>query len=199
MTSRRPACSYHPDRLAATYCERWRRGICLSDKRIYEKRTSGYHRTIVKKLDYCVLCNARQLSNDLGKYPIIVIVIFVLMLLSFFLENIAITFFVILILGGFLIYSYNYLKNKQEYTESDILRFKNSLKSQSLPSTYRNYPSNKFSEPKIADQLSNLGKKSFNAFYLVCFECGTSLERADKFYPNCGDDTKEEIAKHYST
>ncbi|MHA1225797.1 MAG: hypothetical protein ACTSR2_04405 [Candidatus Hodarchaeales archaeon] len=40
-------CAYHPDKVAATKCERCNRPICLEDKRIYEEsryRRIGKHR-----------------------------------------------------------------------------------------------------------------------------------------------------------
>ena len=65
-------CSYHPNIVAKFVCERCRRPICEVDKRVYrqihyrddESSFYTYH-------DYCILCNATTLRNDIKLLPVL--------------------------------------------------------------------------------------------------------------------------------
>lgn len=211
------ACHYHPDRVAVTVCERCRRPICLEDKRIYRKKHSrgagddvSYYYT---QHDYCILCNASQLRSD-AKPTGILIAIPIILFFFIILPSpvMAIGFFnpFFLMFGGFVIIvalaaggSIISARAKAQNAENEAFQFKSSLYSGSDVSSrpsfeyHKNTPVPELYEDKYYQQTVKDVKKTSNMFSIVCFECGTQLSLNDKFCPNCGDSTHDELVNFY--
>ena len=211
------ACHYHPDRVAVTVYERCRRPICLEDKRIYRKKHSrgvgdnvSYYYT---QHDYCILCNASQLRLDANPAGILIaipiILFFFIMIPSSFMD---IGFFnpILLMFGGFIIIfalaaggSIISARTRAQNAENEAYQFKSSLYSSSDFSSkpsfeyHKNSPVPESYEDKYYQQSFKDVKKSSDVFSIVCFECGAQLSLNDKFCPNCGDSTHDELVNYY--
>ncbi|MFW9930987.1 MAG: hypothetical protein ACFFD1_16480 [Candidatus Thorarchaeota archaeon] len=212
-------CTYHPNNAAVTICERCRRPICLEDKRIYRRAhtrgTGESSYTYYTQHDYCVLCNASQLSHD-AKWSPLTLVCLIPFLLIFFLAFIPLygtfnqsgtffslfpTFFIGILVFILIIMMGSILskRNKAKEAELEAIRFRHSLDQRTSPMDYKRYnstESKKFSsEPSYDSSQFSIDRSE--PFTMVCFECGNRLSLQDKFCSNCGDSTKEELEKYY--
>jgi hypothetical protein len=102
--------------------------------------------------------------------------------------------FIIIILFG----SVSQTKKKAKQAEFQANSFRNSLNNPSSPYTFQKYTGDGFDSPRQSDVFPSSNETFSGAFSLVCYECGSSITVNDKFCPNCGDSTKQEIEKHYS-
>jgi hypothetical protein len=218
MNLKQIAFGYHPDTEAIAVCERCRRPICLSDKRIFRKSHSSWGNngdTYYTSHDYCIICNSAQLSSQ-AKYSLLIlfcvgpfILFFILTFISMWTSTpssndgiftLMPIFFIgipLLMLGG-IIYTIIKAKNMATAAETEALNFKSSLGSNILPFTYQKFNGSSFDTPQKSNAFSFDSPSTSKSFFLVCFECGTKITIEDKFCPNCGDATKDELEKHYS-
>ena len=210
-------CHYHPDRMAVTVCERCRRPICLEDKRNYRKKHTGNTGqnaySYYTNHDYCILCNASQLRSDASPLsfliflPFIIIFFFIFGGLAGFIlgsgsfGSIFFLFILIMILFG--VGSFLSARTKAEAAENDAMIFKSNLYSHSDSSSrpafnyYKNNPLPDSYEDIYGIKAEQEIKNDPNLFSIVCFECGAHIDLQDKFCPNCGDSTKEELMNYY--
>ncbi|OLS23341.1 MAG: hypothetical protein HeimC3_25050 [Candidatus Heimdallarchaeota archaeon LC_3] len=224
MNLQHTSCSYHPNKVAVSICERCRRPICLEDKRIYRRShssgTDSHSRRYYTSHEFCVICNSAKLSSD-AKWSPMILICFIPFILMFFGMFFLIPFevsnsgpfdfgffgYIPMIFIGFIAFfilimfvSINQTKKKATNAEMEASSFRNSLNNSSAPFTYQKYVNNSFEPARESSGFSS-SSSDFNyseAFSLVCYECGKSISVQDKFCPNCGDSTKEELEKHYS-
>ena len=160
MSLEHTPCSYHPNKVAVTICERCRRPICLEDKRVYRRShssgSSNYRRSYYTSHDYCVLCNSSQLSTDAKWSPMIFIcfIPFILVFVGMFsfipfgsdFGSFDIGFFGFfpLIFIGFIAFfvlmmfiSINQTKNRAKNAEMEANSFRNNMNNSSAPFTYQ--------------------------------------------------------------
>ncbi len=230
-------CHYHPHRPATTICDRCRRPLCFDDNRLYQKQDSaflidnsisglgestfGMNRT----LNYCILCNATALRNDIDLLQVLYYVLpslLVSIIISYFFH-----LFLIIFIPFTIIFIVIYIKQvfKALRAENEAILFKKSLRESPDASTYgfltsrrgittidnsaqidifsvrtgtKGSKGSKGSRGSKGLLVSSRPSKE-SIFHIVCFECGRGLELTDKFCPYCGDSTKKEIKKFKSS
>ncbi len=191
MASEYTPCAYHPKKIAVTTCTRCKRAICLEDKRVFTTGGStNYH-----SYDYCVICYATRLKSNsqfITIGAIIALVIPLLIIISMAFDGTSISSsdilpFVLFIGIFFFAFFLNYTisKNKASKAEQDANDFISKLDDKSIlvPST----------DGVSQDFVQNSSFSSYKNHQLICFECGAYITRKDKFCPNCGDSTKDEL------
>ena len=226
-------CHYHPHRPATTRCDRCRRPLCFDDNRLYRKQDSsifvdnsisglgestfGLNRT----LNYCILCNATALRNDISliRVSFYFLPYIVLAGLISYLYPLSLIIFAPFTILFIVIYIFQVIKARR--AENEAMLFKKSLKESPDASTYgfltsrrgittiddsaqidiystRDSKGSKGSKgSRGSKSLLNTSRPSKESiFHIVCFECGRGLDLTDKFCPHCGDSTKEEIKKY---
>ena len=169
------ACVYHPNVGAASICERCRRPICLNDQRMYRKsrsRGSGSRRrTWTETYMYCIACNADTLRSD-ASGSIVIGIIMMVLLGTIFLRVFGPFVFIFILLFGLSIFS---ARNKADAAEKE--------KQMLLGST------NNFNTVRSTNQVpTNVAP---NTFY--CYECGSPINKKQKFCSTCGDSTQDEL------
>ena len=228
-------CHYHPHRPANTYCDRCRRPLCFDDNRLYRKQEStmfvdnsisalgessfGSGGT----LNYCILCNATALRNDINLLRVL------FYLLPFFILSFVIIYFfplyAIIFVVFTIIFVVIYIKQviKARQAENEAILFKKSLRESPDASTYGFLTSRRgittIDNTAQIDIYSSRGSKGTKGtkgtkgskgskgilgsrptkesiFHIVCFECGRGLDLNDKFCPHCGDSTRNEIKRY---
>lgn len=211
-------CHYHLQRKAITKCARCSRNICFDDKRLYRDQHSSFIgdnpisgigenlSSYVKTLEYCILCNATALRNDINPIKII------LYLIPFILFTIIVSVLYppsTIVFSAFsivfiIIYIFQVLKARK--AENEAMLFKESLKIDEYSSTY-GFLTSKGGISNIDDnaqidiystRTSKVGTKrpaKEQIFHMVCWQCGSGLELSDKFCRICGDSTKKELEK----
>ncbi len=201
--SRYVPCAYHPNVMASNICERCRRPICSSDVRIYTKWRGRRHHRVKIYRRYCVPCNAAVLQHDASleaQFPGIVILI----IGTFIAFAIHPLFALIVIVFGF--FSYYSQKSKADRAMAEVTAFQQSTAT-SRRTTNPKTPIITASRPQVTaspavQSTVPLTSNSEDAttpgeFAMVCFECGEKLLLTDKFCPNCGDSTQEELQAYY--
>lgn len=237
VASDKEKCHYHPHRPAATRCDRCRRPLCFDDNRLYRKQESkmfidnsisglGESTFGTGTMNYCILCNATALRNDINPIRVLFILLPFLVfsaIISYFFP-LALLIFVPFTFLVFVIYILQVIKARR--AENEAILFKKSLRESPDASTYgfltsrrgittidnsaeidiystRETKSSKGSKgtkgsrgSKGSKTILNSRPKKESIFHIVCFECGRGLELNDKFCPHCGDSTKDEIRKY---
>lgn len=200
-------CHYHPPREAVTVCARCSRNLCFDDKRLYRYQHSSSLgvgigeldiTSVERTLDYCILCNATQLRNDINPLKIIYI----------FLPFLVFAFIIVylfppsaLLFGSFIfvfIILWIFQVKKARAAENEAMIFKESLKTDEYSRTYGFLTSKRglatIDDHAQIDIYSSRQKKvgtrrpsKERIFHMVCWQCSTKLELTDKFCPKCGD------------
>lgn len=211
------SCHYHPNKMAVTVCERCRRPICLEDKRIYRKmhtsRFSNVSKSYYTTHEYCILCYASQLKSDANPLAILVFLSFILIfslifggaafvagagIFTFSIFGLFLILLIVIIIG-----SVKSSRNKAQQAEDEAMRFKSSVYSNSSTDSQPSFGYHK--DTKIPSHYDNPFenktpqeiKKSPDLFSIMCFECGAHISLDDKFCPNCGDSTHDELIEYY--
>ncbi len=213
------SCAYHGNIPASVVCERCRKPICDSDVRMYIKTTKRgkYRRRELRR--YCILCNAAVLQSDASLAqnipPLVVLVIIAYIVAAYFHPIIALIIIVIAI------FAYNDKKKKANRAAAEATRFQRmlpphrlaatntrplSMMQQSPSSTTRLPTSSTTMHSSRATTVSTMTttpkihskSPSSKRFVIVCFECGEKLLLTDRFCPNCGDSTQEELQAYYA-
>ncbi len=201
-------CAYHPQNVANLICERCRRPICFSDRKVYTKWKGHGHHRIRETREYCVFCHAAVLQHDASLevlFPQFLVYGLIGLFVSIFFPP------MLLIMIGIGIFSYLNAKQKANSAASEAALFYRSISSStqivSGSSTTRMIslqtrpaaasptpiPTTSTRPNELTSELDTSG----NQFVLVCFECGEKLLLSDKFCPNCGDSTQEELQAYY--
>lgn len=209
-------CHYHPDKVAVTVCERCRRPICLTDKRIYEEKKSSWlytyygffkSRYSYKTYDYCPVCYALKLNNiskstdySIIWIPIIAFVfLFILIAVkdpfSQSLLGIVIIFVVGTILSLGIIASIFNARVDAKTASHEAIDF--------LIQTNQNIqsgPHTQINTRTLTEHIIKSTKASWldGKFNLNCYECGEHLKLEDKYCPICGDSTHDELVDFYN-
>jgi RNA polymerase subunit RPABC4/transcription elongation factor Spt4 len=177
MNSTHTACAYHSLKIGITKCTRCNRPICLEDKNIYEDiRRKGSRRKYVVNQDFCPVCYSIKLDEDLKPtfgdyyfYGFITIWIIITLII----------FFPFALFGIYILYST--IKTKREDQEK-------AFQARIGLETFRNEIEN----DEVIKKNKKILDQNINNF--TCFQCGSIIVASDKFCPNCGDSTKEELA-----
>ncbi len=205
------ACFYHPDKIAVSVCERCRRPICLEDKQVfnynsrYSRRKSYY--SFVSR-DYCPSCYSLLINPNMTTTPLTFVLLFFVIffimiigiffmvgitetfpfILIFFLIFFGIAFFIIAVVFISIVSlsksQPNYYIKPNQYTEEQVRFQQRNLDG---------YNEHDFEE-NLSKQtiLESQRKKTIS-----CYECGSYLTVQDKFCPNCGDSTHDELIDYY--
>ena len=179
-------CIYHPTKVAVGTCFRCNRDICLEDRKTH---TTGSATTRVTR-EYCLICFAPRAKLD-SKHALIFPLTFsasflIICLFIFFEENFPLNDFIYILLFEFifvyasLFYHKSYRK-KAIIAQSEADSFIQSLPDKNVLTATKN------------DMNLELDQSNSSEFSINCFDCGSIINTNDRFCPNCGEDTKDEI------
>ncbi len=192
-------CEYHPEVVATDKCDRCRRPICLNDVMKYEVRrevgddSSSYFYQIY---NLCPLCYSMALEAEYSlkanifKGSIALILFFIVAASLLFFSNVLSEFEApIFFLGLTAILSVFSIIALAILYDIFVVGPKKVKKAQQIRENFLrsiNWHKNH------AKEKASIDSSNFTTMTLECFECGTPLDRTDKFCPNCGDPTDEE-------
>ena len=203
-------CYFHPEVDAVDTCERCHKLICLADKRTYTYQSSGlgsrgrYYNSYAVKYTYCPPCYFEAFQTGVERYnrmrkvilPFMAVFIIPFILVPLFM----ITSFMNSPFGNNGGFSGVFLFFPIIFIVIVLIIFVGIFKSQT-------FMGNKIKEEYGSmreDKANFYGEKiSSNSDYhqnpqekLHCYKCGTYITKKDKFCPECGDSTKEELGTY---